>query len=144
MLRKAACFVLILSLAAGCAVPPVAEHCPGGPSESTEAPANTYALYEHGRETVYAQVRLTSPAPVGFAKEEDGKLLAVAGETAFPLADGHYDWRPVPEDLATAWLESLRALNQDNRPGTSDDPFGRSGNLLLAACKVASLLAGQR
>jgi hypothetical protein len=49
----------------------------------------------------------------------------------------------VPEDYATAWLESLRALNQDNRPGASDDPFGRSGKLLLAACKVASILTGQ-
>jgi hypothetical protein len=140
MLRKATCFVLILSLAAGCAAPPVAEHCLGGPVESKEAPANTYALYERGPDTVYAQVRLTSPGPVGFAKEEDGKLLAVAGETRFPVADGHYDWRPVPEDHATAWQESLRALNQGTGPAC-DDPFGRSGKLLLAACKVASLLA---
>jgi hypothetical protein len=81
---------------------------------------NTYALYAgstaqqgSGDGTLRAQVRVLCGCPIGFEKEENGQLTAVAGQRRIPLPEGLYWWEAVPDSTqATTGEWYAQARNQ--------------------------------
>jgi hypothetical protein len=115
------CSVVFLVFAAGCVGNAqtheddlIAEHRRGDkPSTITVPYEATYALihdpfaadadapgtmvFEHWTGKTLQFRQLKRGDPIGFQRDGDGQLVAVAGGEALPLEDGHYCWRITPE-----------------------------------------------
>lgn len=84
-------FIVLLG-ATGCA--PAVNYRPGGPAPLVKAPATgVYELYRRGAQTpVYSTVLLKHDR-LGFARDADGRLVAVANGERYALPEAKYRWK---------------------------------------------------
>lgn len=119
----------LLAAVAGCVTNQpgvlVAEFKPGEPSEVRRAPQSaTYVLRKvsgpaaEPTTQLTAQVNVYEGSPIGFARRNDGKLTAVAGEQRLPLADGRYQW--VADSLPHTTPLARRAVADQTRQTIED------------------------
>ena len=102
-IRLVVCFAL---LASGCANQKrtVAAYEPGGEGQTRPAPKSAQYILLCTDDAVangeygLAVRQLSSRDAVGFAREHDGRLVAVAGGYRLPLDEGHYRWAVLPAD----------------------------------------------
>lgn len=160
MLRKAlaACLMTVFFLS-GCAHHNshphggrmVAEYCPGKDAEVTKTPYQaTYVLYhwpkppcdppphkwvpEH--EVVEMFVRgLGKRACIGFEKDSDGKLFAVAGDEKIGLEAGRYCWHihPTTEYTGMKWFAHETG---ERVVEIVSLPFGLVGGAIALVCLI--------
>lgn len=83
---------LIVVGASGCATP--VDYRPGRPAPLVRAPATgVYELYQRGAQTpVYSTVLLKHDR-LGFARDADGRLVAVANGERYALPEAKYRWK---------------------------------------------------
>jgi hypothetical protein len=115
-----ACFALAAALTGGCTSGPpchegrlIAEHHPGGPATTTAAPYRAdYALYqEQGDGRPFLWRGLARQESVGFERNADGALLAVAGPDHIPLTEGCYTWHITPQSEPNVGRKLALLLN---------------------------------
>ena len=61
---------------------------------SVKAPSTSdFQLYESDGVEPRMTVHVEEGRPLGFDRDPDGKLLAIAGDQKIPIAEGSYTWR---------------------------------------------------
>ena len=84
--------LLILVVASGCAQ--TVDYRPGRPAPLVKAPATgVYELYRGGGNMPVYSAILLKHDRLGFARDSDGRLLAVADGQRYPLAEAKYRWK---------------------------------------------------
>jgi hypothetical protein len=116
-------------------------------AEVKKAPQeNTYALYaasaaqqgSNGDGRLRAQVRVLCGCPIGFEKERDGQLHAVAGQQRIPLPEGLYWWEAVPDSSQATngeWYAQAR-----NQVGGKVEEAGKVIGVPVQAALYTALL----
>src|SRR4051812_8632840 len=94
---------LLFFTGGGCAQDWSLTYAPGKPARIGEAPvAGDYDLYTGGQAAPARAAVLFEGEPVGFARDEQGQLLAVAGAERWPIPEGGYRWhRSAQTDAST-------------------------------------------
>ena len=107
--RVAFILISLLSLVGGCRAldreVKAVEYRPGWQPITTESKCDaTYSLNSPEPNTTigYATIDLPKGASVGYRRELDGSLVAIAGERITPIADSHSVWRYTPKPI-TRW-----------------------------------------
>jgi hypothetical protein len=162
MVRRAIGLVLIFSTSiAGCVSDShlhggklIAEHNPGDCPDSCRTPYQaTYVLHhwqqppaeepphtwipERQVEELYVR-GLGRWEPIGFGKDADGNLVAVAGHEKIPLAEGRYCWH-ISRD--TEYHGAARVMNEacENTWTVVCFPFEVAGAIVIFPCFLATL-----
>jgi hypothetical protein len=87
-------FLVLLLAALGTGCSRMIEYRPGHRPRLDRAPATgVYALYERGTKTAVCDTVLLKRDRVGFARDGQGRLVAVAADQRTPLREAAYRWR---------------------------------------------------
>lgn len=90
--------LVVVAMTAGCAASPAGRsfvrYERGAAAYRVKAPeAGRYALYAGDESEPRVTAEIEPGEMVGFERDAEGRLVAVAGETKLVLPDGSYTWR---------------------------------------------------